>query len=240
MTQLDEIIEQIQSDPNASEATHDFLDKLVEARDVMRDPTDADAAEQVLEKVLKEYLEGTFGDLTGLFDEDADPEYMEKTTTAVEEAFTSQGWSNFSKRSRRNDIMQYDLNFNVENTSIRVSVFIEDSPKRIRVHTTLPFCGEKTYEYLLSKAIVDANKRFVYGAFSYDRNDGEITHDYSYPITHGFFRDDFLRIIHAAIQTSVDDEAFSAIKKAAHGHYKRKEREEILKSLAPLVEDLSD
>lgn len=84
--------------------------------------------------------------------------------------------------------MQYELGFNIESTSIRVSVFVEDLPKRIRVHATLPFVGEKTYEYLLSKAIVDANKRFIYGAFSYDRNDGEITYDYSYPITMVFSR----------------------------------------------------
>lgn len=99
MTKLDELIEQIQSDSNASETMHGLLDKLVESKDAMQDPTDADAAEQVLAKVLKEYLEGTLGDLAGISDENADPEYMEKTTAAVEEAFASQGWSNFSKRS---------------------------------------------------------------------------------------------------------------------------------------------
>ncbi|MCB6991977.1 hypothetical protein LI177_00440 [bacterium 210820-DFI.6.37] len=237
MTKLDELIEQIQSDSNANESMNGLLDKLVKARDTMQDPTDADAAEQLLTEVLKEYLGGALGDIS---EENADPEYMEKTSAAVEEAFTSQGWSNFSKRSRRNDLMQYELGFNIENTSIRVSVFVEDLPKRIRIHATLPFVGEKTYEYLLSRAIVDANKRFIYGAFSYDQNDGEITYDYSYPITHGFFQDDFLRILHAVIRTSVDDEAFSAIKKAAQGRYKRTEREDILKSLAPLVEDLTD
>ena len=144
MTKLDELIEQIQSDSNANETMHGLLDKLVEARDAMQDPTDADATEQVLAKVLKEYLEGALGDIAGISDENADPEYMEKTTTAVEEAFASQGWSNFSKRSRRNDLMQYELGFNIESTSIRVSVFVEDLPKRIRVHATLPFVGEKT------------------------------------------------------------------------------------------------
>ena len=237
MTKLDELIEQIQSDSNANESMRGLMGKLIEAREAMQNPADADAAEQILTEVLKEYLEGALGDIS---EENADPEYMEKTTAAVEEAFASQGWSNFSKRSRRNDLMQYELGFNIENTSIRVSVFVEDLPKRIRIHATLPFVGEKTYEYLLSKAIVDANKRFIYGAFSYDRNDGEITYDYSYPTTHGFFSDDFLRIVHAVIRTSVDDEAFASIKKAAQGRYKRTEREEILKSLVPLVEDLND
>ena len=55
MTKLDELIEQIQSDSNANETMHGLLDKLVEARDAMQDPTDADATEQVLAKVLKEY-----------------------------------------------------------------------------------------------------------------------------------------------------------------------------------------
>ena len=41
MTKLDELIEQIQSDSNANETMHGLLDKLVEARDAMQDPTDA-------------------------------------------------------------------------------------------------------------------------------------------------------------------------------------------------------
>ena len=233
MTKLDELIEQIQSDPNAGETMHELMDKLVEARAAMQDPTDAEAAGRILSKMLKEDLEGTLGDLAGASEEEPDPEYMEQTTAAVEAAFASQGWTNFSKRRRREDLMQYELNFSIDNTTIRVTVYVEDQPKRIRLHATLPFVGEETYEYLLSEAIVNANKRFIYGAFSYDHNDGEITYEYSYPITHGFFRDDFLQLLHAVIRTSVDDEAFPAIKKAAQGKYKRKEREEILTSLPP-------
>ena len=104
----------------------------------------------------------------------------------------------------------------------------------------LPIAGDKTYEYLLSKAIVDANKRFVFGAFQYDQQDGELTYEYSYPVKHGFYKDDFLSIVHAVIRTAVDDDAYAAIKKAAQGHYKRAEREEILRKIAPLVEDLTD
>lgn len=241
MTKLDELIEQIQSDSNANEAMRELLGKLLEARESMHNPSDNDEAEQILAGILKEFLDGAMGGMIGEgMEESVDPEYMENTTAAIEEAFASQGWSNFSKRSRRSDLMQYELGFNIENTSIRIGVFVEDVPKRIRIRATLPFVGDKTYEYLLSKAIVDANKRFVYGGFNYDQDDAEITYEYSYPITHGFYRDDFLRIIHAVIRTSVDDDAFPAIKKAAQGRYKRAEREEILKTLAPLVEDLTD
>lgn len=237
MTKLDKLIGQIQTDPNANETMRGLLDKLLEARESMHNPSDDDEAEQVLGGILKVFLDGAIGEE---MEENADPEYMENTTAAIEEAFASQGWSNFSKRSRRSDLMQYELGFNIENTSIRIGVFIEDMPKRIRICATLPFVGDKTYEYLLSKAIVDANKCFIYGGFNYDQDDAEITYEYSYPITHGFYKDDFLRIIHAVIRTSVDEKAFTAIKKAAQGRYKRTEREEILKTVAPLVEDLTD
>ena len=241
MTKLDELIEQLQSDSQAKEAMGDLLEELITARSVMNDPSDEKEADEIAGKLLQKYLEGAIG---AMVDSDeaveADAKYMEKTADAVEEAFASQGWKNFSKRSRRSDLLQYELGFNVSNISLRIVVFVEDKPKRIRVHAALPIGGDKAYEYLLIKAVVDANKRFIYGAFQYDRNDGEITYEYSYPVTHGFYKDDFLQIVHAVIRTAVDDDAYPAIKKAAHGNYKRKEREEILKSIAALVEDLTD
>lgn len=241
MTKLDELIEQLQSDPQAKEAMGDLLEELIAARAAMNDPSDENEADEIAGKLLQKYLEGALGAIVGSDDEvEADAEYIEKTAEAVEEAFESQGWKNYSKRFRRSDLFQYELGFTIEGTSIRLSVFIEDAPKRIRIHATLPIAGDKIYEYLLSKAIVDANKRFIYGAFNYDQSDGEITYDYSYPITHGFYKDDFLRIVHAVIRTAVDDDAYTAIKKAAQGHYKRTEREEILKTIEPLVEDLAD
>ena len=241
MTKLDEFIEQIQSDKQAQDNMGDLLKKLLDARASMQDPTDENEAETIVEEALRKYLEGAIKELENLNGNDnVDEEYMEKTAAAVEEAFASQGWKNYSKRSRRRDLLQYELAFNVSNTALRIVVIVEDVPKRIRVHATLPISGDKIYEYLLAKAIVDANKRFIYGAFQYDQDDGELTYEYSYPITHGFFKDDFLRIIHAVIRTAVDDDAYAAIKKAALGRYKRAERAEILQTLAPLVEDLAD
>lgn len=241
MTKLDELIEQIQSDEQAQDNMGDLLKELLDARASMQNPADDNEAESIVENALRKYLEGAIGALEGLNDGDAvDGEYMEKTAAAVEDAFASQGWKNYSKRSRRSDLLQYELGFNVSNTSLRIVVLVEDAPKRIRVHAALPISGDKIYEYLLCKAIVDANKRFVYGAFQYDQDDGELTYEYCYPVTHGFYKDDFLRIVHAIIRTAVDDDAYAAIKKAALGKYKRVECAEILQTLAPLVEDLAD
>lgn len=240
MTKLDELIQQIQSDNQAKEAMGDLLAELIDARNAMTDPANEDIANDIAGRILQKYLEGAIGSIVSDEDVAADDEYMVKTTTAVEEAFASQGWKNYSKRSRRADLMQFELGFNVSNTNLRIVVLVEDAPKRIRVHAMLPIAGDKTYEYLLSKAIVDANRRFVFGAFQYDQEDGELTYEYSYPVKHGFYKDDFLSIIHAVIRTAVDDDAYGAIKKAAQGRYKRAEREEILRRIAPLVEDLTD
>lgn len=240
MTKLDELIEQIQSDDKAREAMGDLLEELLEARTAMSDPADEAMANEIAGRLLQKYLEGAIGAITEEDDVIADADYMEKTSAAVEEAFDTQGWKNYSKRSVRSDLMQYELGFNVENTKLRISVLVEDAPKRIRVYVVLPIAGEKTYEYLLSKAIVDANKRFVFGAFQYDQEDGELTYEYSYPVKHGFYKDDFLSIVHAVIRTAVDDDAYASIKKAAQGKYKRTEREAILRKIAPLVEELTD
>lgn len=238
MTKLDELIEQIQSDDKAREAMGDLLEELLEARAAMQDPTDEAIANEIAGKLLQKYLKGAIGAITE--DVKADVDYMEKTSEAVEEAFDTQGWKNYSKRSVRSDLMQYELGFNVDNTKLRIRVLVEDAPKRIRVYAVLPIAGEKTYEYLLSKAIVDANKRFVFGAFQYDQDDGELTYEYSYPVKHGFYQDDFLSIVHAVIRTAVDDDSYASIKKAAQGRYKRTEREAILRKIAPLVEELTD
>ncbi len=240
MTKLDELIEQIQSDSDAIEPAKELLTRLISARESMNDPEDDKEAEQILADVIKKHLVESMGGLSELMEENSDPEYMKKTTAAVEEAFLSQGWKTFTPHSHRSDLMQYDLGFSIENTSIRVSVYVEDQPKRIKFRAVLPFIGDQTYEYLIGKEIANANKRFIYGAFNYDCNDGELSYEYSYPITHGFYSDDFLRIMHAIIRTCVDDETFPAIKKAAQGRYKRLEREEILRTLKPLVEDLTD
>lgn len=238
MTSLDKLIEQIETDSQSKETMSDLLDELVDARNSMDDPSDEKIADSLVSKILKKYVEEA---ISSTDDEiEVDTEYMEKTSAAVEEAFKSQGWENYGKRNRRSDLLQYELGFNVNNTVLRIIVVVEDAPKRIRFHAILPITGEKTYEYLLCKAIVDENKKYIYGAFQYDRDDGELTYQYSYPITHGFYRDDFLRIMHAIIRTAVDDDAYSAIKKAAQGRYKRKEREDILRQLEPLVEDLTD
>ena len=210
MTKLDELIQQIQSDDQAKGAMGDLLAELIDARNAMPDPANEDMANEIAGGLLRKYLEGAISSSVSDEDVAADDEYMEKTTAAVEEAFASQGWKNYSKRSRRADLMQFELGFNVSNTNLRIVVFI------------------------------DANKRFVFGAFQYDQQDGELTYEYSYPVKHGFYKDDFLSIVHAVIRTAVDDDAYAAIKKAAQGHYKRAEREEILRKIAPLVEDLTD
>lgn len=241
MTKLDEMIERIQADQNSSEVANDLLTKLIEARDSLSDPADAETADHILEQVMKDYLAGALGKATKEdIEGNVDQEYMDTTTAAVEEAFASQGWRSVTKRVRRKDVIQYELGFSIDNTSIRVFVYVEDLPKRILIRSILPFIGDKTYEYLLCKEIVDANNRFNYGAFKYDPDGCEITYEYSYPTIHGFHVDHFLALLHAVIRTSVDDEVFPLIKKAAQGRYKRTEREEILKNLSVLVDDLTD
>ena len=239
MTKLDELIGQIQTDPNANDTIRELLDQLLKAREAMHNPADDDEAEQVLAQVLQKHMESIIGENSEEFSEES-AKFMAETTDAVEKAFASQGWRNIAKRSISNTLIQYELGFTIDNTSIRVGVFVEDMPKRIRIRATLPFVGEKTYEYLLCKAIADANRRFVYGAYNYNQDDSEITYEYSYPITHGFYEDDFLTLFHTVIRTSIHKEMFPIIKKAAQGRYKRAEREEIKKSLAPLVIDLED
>lgn len=240
MTKLDKYIEKIKSEPENNETVMGLLKQLEEARSSMQDPQDEDEAEKILADVVEKHLKATLKELLGEdLDENIDKEYMANTTAAVEEAFYSQGWKSFTKRSRRDDLMQYELGFNIDNKTIRIGVFVEDFPKRIRVRATLPFVGDDIYSYLVSKAISDANKRFVYGAFKYDPDDGEITYEYSYPVTHGFYQDDFIRTIRTVISSSVDDESFPLIKKAAQGRYKRAERADILKTLEPLIEDLT-
>lgn len=235
MTRLDEMISLLEQndDGESAEAKQKLRETLVEARDRMKDRRDEADADRILSEIIANLMEA---------EEDkneADQKYMEETAAAIEEAFEKEGWKYTYKRERREDLTEYQMSFSAEQKSLRMTIMLEDRPKRIRLSAALPFTGDKTYEYLLCKAIADANSRFIYGAYHYDKRDGEITYEYSYPINHGFYSDDFIRMIRIVIQTALDDDAFPVIRKAASGRYTNAEREQLLNDLLPMIEDLT-
>lgn len=171
---------------------------------------------------------------------EASKKFLEETAVSVEEAFDSRGWTVLRKCGIVDRSMKFESSFAEKGERIDVQIFIDAVPKCVRIAAFLPLDVDQTYEYPLCKEIVDVNLNFRYGVFHYGRENGTLAYIYSYPITHGFFIDDFLQILDAVVQSAVDDAAFRPIKKAAMGQYTRDEREEMLKTLKPLIEDLKD
>ena len=84
MTKLDELIKQLQSDPQTKEALGDLLDELISARAAMNDPSDESEADEIAGNLLQKYLEGAMGTIVESDEKvEADAEYIEKTAEAV-------------------------------------------------------------------------------------------------------------------------------------------------------------
>lgn len=231
---LDELIEQVKAD-------EDRPDGLLQLLEDMKGNLPEDASEAEIDAAVKKGLMGLLLGKLGEDDtikiSDADRKYMEESVNTVKELFAEEHWR-YSDDAIRDDVHIFDLGFGLQGCRLRMRVYIETKPRVCRIDAILPISADPTYEYVLCKKMVKANYPKRYGALHYDEKDGEMSYRYSFPITHGLYKDDLKMSFLAVASSAAGD--YEEIKKCCVGKFKSKEVNEILKNVNRLVSDISD
>lgn len=199
------------------------------------------ATEVQVEQALKECFSAYFGERIGLLDDDAlseeEQRFMDESAATVKSFFKELNWSYDELNSVPGNVA-YIMGLTVQgNVTLRILVQISALLQVCTINILFPISTDKTYDYLICKAIAGENYLVRYGALQYDATDGEVSYRYSYPITHGLYMDDF-RIIFLAMVNSANN-FYAEIKKHCIGKYNKKEVNEIFKKIEALVNGLS-
>lgn len=230
---LDELIEQVREN---NDSPAEFLQLLESARAEIPDDASESYIDEVVKKIISGLLRGRLeNDDDNLSDDDR--EYMEEVVSVVRELFADEHWR-YSEDSLGASIHIFDLVFAIQGCRLRIRVYIETDPKVCRIDAILPISADETYEYVLCKKIVKSNYPRRYGALHYDEKDGEVSYRYSFPISHGLYKDDLKKAF--IVVTSSAAENYEEIKRCCVGKFKSKEINEILKKVNRLVNDLRD
>ena len=232
-----DLIEKLKNDENRP-AQADALIPLLEAKQAeLGDDATEEQMDQAIQECIMAHLVGSFGVSDDGTSGEETQEFMRSATKAVKSFFDEEGW-HYSERISRPDLVVYELGFSLKNCSLRMRVHVEAVPRVCRIDAILPITADKTYDYLLCKAIAKENYPRRFGAMQYDERDGEVSYRYSYPIGHGVYTDELKRIFLAVANSA--SLSYAEVKKHCVGRYKKKEIQEILQSINILLNDLSD
>lgn len=236
--QFGEMIEQLKQEEGQSAQDSSLIALLEAKQEELSEDATPEQVHQAVQECIRAHLASMLADAGG----DAKPDeemqsFMNTATSAVTAFFEKKEW-HYDERISQPDLVVYELGFNLSNCNLRMRVHIEGVPKVCRVEAIFPISADKTYEYLLCKAMANSNYPRRFGALQYDERDGEVSYRYSYPIGHGVYEDDLERTF-LAVAFSASD-SYAEIRKHCIGKYKSREIGEILKNVNALVSDLSD
>lgn len=235
---LQKTIEQMQNDPDRSDELDGLLELLKEKQAELGDDITDEQANEAIQQCLKEHLAKAFREAKESSEiSEEDGTFMAEAKNAVKEFFADEGL-HYSENQERSDLAVFELGLGLSGCHLRMKVYIEGDPKVCRIDAILPIVADSIYDYVLCAKIAKENYARRYGVMHYDENDGEISYRYSFPIGHGLHVDD-LKSIFLAVASSASN-GFSEIKKCCAGRFKAEEKNEILKKVNDLVNDISD
>ena len=233
------LIEQITT---GTEAPQEMLDLIpgLEAKEAALVASSAgpDAYEEVVHDTLAELLSGMVAGIDSADDVDDDEEaFLAEAATSVREALNEEDL-HFHERQIRNDVVAFEFGATIARCRLNIHIYVEVNPRCIRIQAVLPTSADQTFDYPLCKAIAKLNYPKRYGALQYDERDGEVCYEYSYPITHGVFKDDF-KMLFGVVTSSATDE-YKMLRNYCAGKFSRTEVRDILIKVNDLVNELND
>ena len=203
-------------------------------------PSDEEA-EDAVNQAFREHLEKNLRPMLmdknhSFFDADDDSEEnIGEEIILVRDVFEDMGL-HFQDYCHQKGVHAFRLGVCEDDKCLRMKVYLESFPKVCRVDAIYPFIAEQEFTYPLCEKLLEESYPRRFGALQYNASNKELSYRYSFPITHGMYKDDFQLVFLAVVKSAI--ESFDTVKQYAIGRFRNNIRQEIIDHAQNLLNEL--
>ena len=240
-----ELISELKAKTDRNELDDKLLEMLLQKQEELGEDPSEEAVDTAVRQVIKDHflfaLRQKFMGSEHSDDEDDDPENEDITEelddkiSLVREVFNDMEL-HFRDYRHQRGVHAFELGIREKGKQLRMKVYLESDPKVCRIDAVYPFTADREFAYPLCEKLLEENYPRRYGALEYDARDGELAYRYSFPITHGLYRDDFRTIFLTVIKSAMT--SFDTVKQYAAGRFHKDSREKIVEQVQKLLNEL--
>ena len=143
----------------------------------------------------------------------------------------------YREKALQGGIYSFALDIITESRRLYVKIYLESDPKVCRIDAIYPFRAVAAFAYPLCEQMAKENYLRRYGVLKYDETDGELSTQYSFPIGHGLYEDDFFQVLMTVVKSA--DISYDWMKQYATGQFDRERRKEMTYKAQWLIIDLN-
>jgi len=235
MNKLQETIEKLEADTNRTETEEQLLRMLYEAQDALGEAASDEAAETAVIEARKELLRRmlyrhSFGDEDPVWST-----WMEESIGTVRSVFEKMGME-VREYIPQQDVFAFEANVRVQGKRFVMRVYLEEDTRVCRIDADFPFQAEEEFRFPLALKMAEENYPRRFGALQYDAEDGSLSYQYTFQISHGMHRDEFKNAFKAVVFSAGD--SYDAVKRYACGRYNKAERNDLICLAQQLIIEL--
>lgn len=238
MITISRLIEELEAMPQTASIIS-FISLLKQKQEELGENLTQEQQKAAVQECLKVHTamvrKGVFGNTDNMTEEE---EKFFSESLAVVKEFLDENKLSYRMTGNRSRYKVFSFEMQMPAANLHMKIAIGLDPRSCRVDAELPITADKSYEYLICRAICEENYMKRYGAFQYDETDGTLSYRYCFPITHGLYKDDLEKIFLSVAQAG--ELGHKTLKKHCVGKYKDDELESILEKLNVLVSEISD
>jgi hypothetical protein len=241
---IQEFIEEIEAKTVRNELDDKLLEMLLQKQEELGENPSDQEAEEAVRQVIREHfmfaLRQKFAE-GNHSDEDDEPENdstdidLEEEISLVREVFKKMDL-HFRDYRHQRGVHTFELGIRENGKQLRMKIYLEADPKVCRMDAIYPFTADKEFAYPLCEKLLEENYPRRYGALEYDARDGELAYRYSFPMTHGLYKDDFRTIFLTVIKSAMT--SFDTVKQYATGRFRKDIRKNIIDQVQKLLNEL--
>lgn len=246
---IQEFIEKIESKTDRSELDDKLLEMLLQKQEELGDNPSDEEAEEAVHQVIAEHFmfalrQKFMGGNHPADDEDGDDdsddnsvtEDMQEEISLVCAVFKDMHL-HFRGYCYQKGVYAFELDIHEDGKRLKMKVYLEADPKVCRIDAVYPFSADYEFAYPLCEKLLEENFPRRYGALQYDDRDGELSYRYSFPITHGLYKDDFLTVFLTVIRSAIS--SHDVVKQYAVGRFRKNDRQKIIDRAQDLINEMA-
>lgn len=142
----------------------------------------------------------------------------------------------YREYEQQRGVYAFELGVSEDDKRLCMKVYLESDPRACRIDAVYPFRAEPEFIYPLCAQLAKENYPRRYGALKYDESDGELSYQYSFPMTHGLHEDDFHDVFVSVLLSA--NSSYDVVKRCAIGRFQRAGQEEIIHKAQKLIAEL--